>query len=366
MPVEGFGGDVEDVFLQVLEGFDAEDFFAAFGVADDEVAESEVVDDGFSEVDGEFLGVLVDEGASELADVVGVLGLGAFDDEGEVGVAFAEFAGEADACLGVFAAFAHEGDVADDSEDVVAVAVIEGEGFLIVAGEHDFGAPSHAEHLFVFVEGFGGEFARLFEDEFVDDGEHRGVESDGVFDEEDHLDPDAVDVVVGVHLVLEELDDGQEEVDVAQPGEDVVYPGEVFVGEPAGYFLGEGGQDDDGHPGVEVADAAGACEGLADVVAGHHDDEVEALDGEDVEGFGGVEGAGDARGRGEVERGVFEVELFFDAAVLLHHEGVVGRGDEKHVEYPFLHQRLEGGVLEIELAEGFVVGHGRGTGLSVW
>ncbi len=54
MPVEGLGGDVEDVFLQVFQRFDAEDLFAGFGIADHEVAEAEVVDDGLAEVYGKF------------------------------------------------------------------------------------------------------------------------------------------------------------------------------------------------------------------------------------------------------------------------------------------------------------------------
>ena len=89
MPVEGLGGDVEDVFLQVFQRFDAEDLFAGFGIADHEVAEAEVVDDGLAEVYGKFFWVLVDERAAELDYVMGVFVFGTFDDHRQVGGAWA-------------------------------------------------------------------------------------------------------------------------------------------------------------------------------------------------------------------------------------------------------------------------------------
>ena len=63
----------------------------------------------------------------------------------------------------------------------------------------------------------------------------------------------------------------------------------------------------------------------------------------------------EARGRREVERDIFVIDLLLDAAVLLHDEGVVAGGDEQHVEHTVLHQRLEGRVLQNHPAQSFFI-----------
>ena len=296
VPVEGLGRDIEYVFLKVLERFYAENLLAAFRIADYEVAEAEIVDDGFAEVDGEFLRVLVDESATDFDDVVGVFNLGAFDDERQIGVTLTKLACEPYASLRVLDALAHEGHVAYYTEDMVTVAVVEFKRLLIIAGKHHFWTSAHAQHLLMLVERLGRELARLLEYEFVDNRQNRRIESHRVLDEKYHLDTYAVNIVVGVHLVLEKFYYCEEQVDVAEPRKHIVYSREILVGESARHLLGEGGEHNDRHAGIFGADAACAGESLADVVARHHYDEVEALCLHDFKSFGRVERAGHTGG----------------------------------------------------------------------
>ncbi len=190
---------------------------AGLGITHHKVAETEVVDDGFAEVDGKFFGVFVNECAPHLYDIVGILGLGALDDQGQIGVARPQLAGQFYAGFGVLDAFAHERNVADDAEDVFGILVVDFESFLVVACEHYLGTSAHTQHALVLVECFGREETRLRENEFVDYREHRAVESHRVLDDDDELHAHIVNVIVGIEFVLEQLDDGEQQVDVAKP-----------------------------------------------------------------------------------------------------------------------------------------------------
>ena len=100
---------------------------------------------------------------------------------------------------------------------MLGISLVYLHGLLIVAGQHHLGAPAHTQHTLVLVEGLGREEARLGEDELIDNRQYRRVEAHRVLDKEYHLHAHAVDVVLGVELVLEQLDYGQQQVDVAEP-----------------------------------------------------------------------------------------------------------------------------------------------------
>ncbi len=65
--------------------------------------------------------------------------------------------GEAYAGLTVFLAVAGKRDIAYHTEHFAAVAFVELNGLLVVAGKHYFGAAAHAQHLLMLVESLRGE-----------------------------------------------------------------------------------------------------------------------------------------------------------------------------------------------------------------
>ena len=65
------------------------------------------------------------------------------------------------------------------------------------------------------------------------------------------------------------------------------------------------------------------------------------------ESLGGVAHLRHAGRRRQIERHIFKIQLLLHAAVLLHHKGVVGGGNEKYVENTPLHEVLKGGILKV-------------------
>ena len=107
----------------------------------------------------------------------------------------------------VLGAVAAEGYVADDAQRMAAVFLVQGHGLLVVASKHHLGTPAHTQHLLVLVERLGGKGHGLFQQKFVDMRQHRRVKSYRVLHQQYHLHAYVVDVVLGVHLVFQQLDD---------------------------------------------------------------------------------------------------------------------------------------------------------------
>ena len=245
--VERLGRYLEDVVLQPFQVVYGHDLLARGGVAEDEVAKAEVVHHRLAQVDGQRLGVLVEEGAVQLAGLLAVFAVARLDDDGQVGVVLLYPPGQLQAGMHVLAPVVLEGDIAYHPQHVVVKLLVEPHGFLVVARQHHLGAPSHAQHGLVPVECLGRERLRLPQDELVERGQYRRVEAHRVLDEQYHLYAHLRDVVLGVHLVLDELDDGHQQVDVAQPRKHIVDPGEVLVLQPQRHLAGEGCEHHKGH-----------------------------------------------------------------------------------------------------------------------
>ena len=85
------------------------------------------------------------------------------------------------------------------------------------------------------------------------------------------------DVVIEIHFVFNQFDDGEQQIGVSQPAEDVFEVGKVFVLDARCDAVAEGGEYDQGDVLEAMFDAACDVEGVAVVSAGHDDDEVEGV-----------------------------------------------------------------------------------------
>lgn len=92
------------------------------------------------------------------------------------------------------------------------------------------------------IQCFGTEFLALFQHEFIKVGQDRRVEPDTVFHYQNHLYTDFVYIVLQVHLVLYQLDDGNQQVGVSQPAEHILKGTEVFIGNALGDAVAERGK----------------------------------------------------------------------------------------------------------------------------
>ena len=86
--------------------------------------------------------------------------------------------------------------------------MVDAKGFFIGTCQYNFGTSPHAQCALVGIQCFSREFLALLQYEFIQIGQDGGVKADAVFHQQDELHTHFVDVVLQVHLVLYQLDDG--------------------------------------------------------------------------------------------------------------------------------------------------------------
>ena len=79
---------------------------------------------------------------------------------------------------------------------------------LVVACQQHFAAAAHTQRRLVAVQGLGAVLLALYQQELEQVRQDGTVETYGVLYQQDGLNADLEDVVLGVHLVLNQLDDG--------------------------------------------------------------------------------------------------------------------------------------------------------------
>ena len=227
------------------------------------------------------------------------------------------------------------------------MAVVERCGFFVGARQHDFGTSAHAEGALVLIEGFRGKLHALLQHEFIQFGQDGGIKTDVVFDKNNLLHATFFDVVIEIHFVFYQLNDRQQQIGVSQPAEDVFKVGEVFVLDASCDAVAEGGENDKGDVLEAMFDAACNVEGVAIVCAWHHNDEIEGVAVEFSPGFSFCAYLREARRIAQGECGIFIEELLIDAPIVFEHEGIVGVGDEEHIEDTPRHEIDKRGIFEI-------------------
>ena len=143
------------MILQLLQVVYAHYFLAVGRIFYNEIAKTEVVFYGFANVDGQLLGIFVDERAVELCHVAAVLGVARLHDYGQIGVLLTQIVCELESGFLVLLAIALKRDVAYHAQHVVAIFVIDLYGFLVVARKHHLWASAHAQHRLVAIESLG-------------------------------------------------------------------------------------------------------------------------------------------------------------------------------------------------------------------
>lgn len=227
--------------------------------------------------------------------------------------------------------------------------MVDAKGFFIGTCQYNFGTSPHAQCALVGIQCFSREFLALLQYEFIQIGQDGGVKADAVFHQQDELHTHFVDVVLQVHLVLYQLDDGNQQVGVSQPAEHILKGTEVFIGNTLGDAVAERGKYHHRNLFIQVFDVSCHVEAVVVSRARHADDEVERDGGQLCQR---LLASGNLRETGRVaqgERSVFIEYLFVDAAVIFQHESIVRIGYQKDVENAPCHEVGKLCVLEIEL-----------------
>ncbi len=269
-----------DEFLHLGEVFGPSDFGARRQVTEHEVAERELRGDVFMELEQQRFRVLGDESDAQFAGCCGEPRLRRLQQYGHQRIVLADAAAEVDARIEFFGcgrivAMQDESYIGDDAQQIVFVTVVEFGSFVVAGCQQDFRAGALAQHLLLLVERIFQEFGILQQQQFVEFGQVGGVEADRILDQQDGLHTAVQDVFLGVHLVLDQLDDCDDELRIAVPREDVVQSRTVLLFDAAVDVFRKRGQQRNRNLRETLLDRLGEGEdvGFADVV--HRQDEVE-------------------------------------------------------------------------------------------
>ena len=96
-----------------------------------------------------------------------------------------------------------------------------------------------------------------------------------------------------------------------------------------------------------MLDTASDVEGVAIVCARHHDDEIKRITMQFCPCLSLCAHLGEARRITQGECGIFVEEFLVYTSVVFEHEGIVGIGDEEHIEDTPRHEIDKRGIFEI-------------------
>ena len=348
---EGFGRNGENHVLQFFQVMDAGHFLQGVGVAEDEVTEPEVIGHGFAQVDVHLLGILVDEHGIQFRGILAVTFFGRLQNQRDEWVVLAYLTQQTDPGFRVVYASTGKTGIGNDTQHVVLVLVIQVHGFLVRTGQHDFRTTAHAQRTLVLVQGFGGKLLALAEHELVEIGQYGRIEPDGVFHKQNHLYTDFLDVVLQVHLVLNQLDDGDQQVSIPQPAEHVFEDTQILVFHPFLDAMRKRSQHYQRQMGILPLDVAGDVEGVTVVGTRHTDDQVEHGVAQLLPCLLSRGHLGKTGWIAQAQVHVFIKDLLIDAAIVFEHERVVRIGHQQDVENTLCHQVGKLRILEIKLSE---------------
>ena len=220
-------GDLRNQFLHIAQIFGASDQCAIDWIAELEIAKCELASDIVGQLLVEGLRVLLNKAHFELLGLLAETLLGRLQQNGHQWIIFTNQATEIDTRVLLFVRTAvgraqRKTDVRDHTEQVAFVTLVDSNGVLIVGRQEDLRAGTLAQNLLLFVVGIFQKLTVLQQHKFVDRRQIGRVVTDRVLDQQDRLHTALQDILIGIHSVLDQLDDSDNQVGIAVPAEDVV------------------------------------------------------------------------------------------------------------------------------------------------
>ena len=203
----------------------------------------------------------------------------------------------------------------------------------------------------MLVQSFRSKLLALAENELVEVGQYGGIEADGIFHQHDHLYADFLNIMLQVHLVFYQLDDGHQQIGVSQPAEHILEDAQVFMLHSFLDAMRERCQYHQRKMRIFLFNIAGNVEGIAIVRARHTDNQVEHGVAQLFPGFFCRRDLRETRRIAQTQVHIFIENLFVNAAVIFQHERIVRVGHQQYVEYTLCHQVGKLRILEIQLTE---------------
>ena len=189
----------------------------------------------------------------------------------------------------------------------------------------------------------------LLQDIIIQVGQNRRIIPDSVLHQQNHLHSRLLDVVVEVHLVLNQFDYREDEVGVSKPAEDIVKHREVLVLHASRYTMRERRQHHARNVGRVLLHLSRHVEGIVVGITRHTYHEV---DGSIAQHLVGLLRRTHLSERGRVSQSQVHIlvkYLLVHTSVVLQHEGVVWICHYQHVEDASCHDIHKRHILQIKL-----------------
>ena len=322
-------GNLRNQLLHIAQILGATDQRTIDGILEDEVAEGKLLTDIVSQLLVQRLRVFVNESHAKLLGLCAVALLRRLQQNGHQRVVVANQAAEIDTSIDLLVRAAigrtqRETNIRDHAEQVLLISLIDAHGVFVVGRQQNLRAGTLTQNLLLLIVGIFQEFAILQQHKFIDRGQVGRVVANRVLDQQNRLHAALQDILVGIHSVLDQLDDGDDQIGITVPAEDVVQSRTVLLLDAAIDILREAGQQHYGYLRVALLDDTreGKHIGLTHVV--HRQNEVETtLRLQTLQRLGS---RADARQRGRVahiEVHILLIDLGLDVTVLFENIAVV-------------------------------------------
>ena len=292
------------------------------------------------------------------------LGLGAVDslrrveDQGHVFVAPTDLTQQFQTSLRI--ALLHMGEttrnrlhretgIRDHAQRVIMVLLIDLHRLLIVRGEHHLGASALTLSSGMGVQGLRRETLRLGEDIVIEVWQDGRVETDVILHQQDHLHTGLLDVVLDVHLVLQQFDDRHDKVGITQPAEHIIEHRHILVLDALRDTMRERRKYHTGNRGMSRLHLTGHREGIVVGITWHTDHEIDIRRAQHLVGLLCCRYLCEGRWVAHTQLHIFVENLLIDAPVVFEHEGVVRVSHDEHIEDAPRHQVHKRHILQIKL-----------------
>ena len=266
---------LKDLLLQILQVLDAHDLLLRLWIQDDEIAETKTLHDLLPQILRITLGIFVDKGSSQFFRIHFVACLRRFQDKRDDQAGLPHILPELVSGVRIFHSVVHEAHVRDDPQHIIAVLVEDADSLLIGTRQLDLGTPTHTKCTLMVVQRLFSKHLALFQYKFIQMRQSRRIETDGIFHQQDNLHTNTGRIVRRIHLVLDQLDYGEQQLRISQPAEHIVDRTQIFIGNPLGYLFREWGEDYDRYIGVMNLDLRRRRKDIAVIHIRHADDQFE-------------------------------------------------------------------------------------------
>ena len=331
-------GDPEDLPLQVLQVLDTHDLLLGLRVQDHEITKTKTLHDLLTQILRVALRVLVDKRGAQLLRINLVTRLRRLEDERDDQSRLPNVLTKLITRIRIFYPGPHETHVRDNAQHVILVLLEDADRLLISTGQLDLGTATHTQRLLVTVQRLLGEHLALLEHELIKMRQGGRIETHRILDQHDDLHTDTFRIVRRVHLILNQLNDGEQQLRVTQPAEHIINGTQVLVGHPLRDLLRERGQHHDRDGRIQLLDLLGRRENIPVIHIRHADHQLEVpvfqlsqslLLGSHLREPGRIT---------QAQRGIFIKYLLIDPPVVLQHESVIFGRDQQHVIDALVHQ----------------------------